>query len=445
MKLYGYVLIICLSIFFNIFPKSLKAETLSEVVQLSLLNSNTFKAAVETYNQNYMYKKMATGYLLPTVSLDGNYTIYNPRKTQSDASNTKAVNTKTTGYSISLKIAQPLFNYQAIQQYRKATIVGDIARTQLEIDRNDIIIKTVQAYLNVLSDQEKIKYLKIHEGYVKDLKKASEAKLKVGKSIAVEVEQINAQIAELNYTLSLAQNTLIADMRALDSLVGFHVNSYIPLSDAFINIDIANTSFEDWKNQVTEANLTLILATLNLESSNYDTETLKSGYYPSVSLYASHGYTKNNIDNDKAKSALITDSSIGISLSMNLFKGGLDEKQVIQSRHKHNAMLFQLEQLKTDLITKTTMYYNNIYNGMNQIKSLMSSAKSNKLYLDMTMEAYSVGLKTNSDTLNAAQTYADVLNKLSEAKYNLILSVLSLKAIAGYVSLEDVQEFDKYF
>ena len=82
-------------------------------------------------------------------------------------------------------------------------------------------------------------------------------------------------------------------------------------------------------------------------------------------------------------------------------------------------------------------------NGIAQISALEAALVSSQSALDSNKLGYEVGVRINIDVLNAQQQVFSTRRDLATARYNTITNYLRLKAAAGSLKEEDLDEVNK--
>jgi outer membrane protein len=87
--------------------------------------------------------------------------------------------------------------------------------------------------------------------------------------------------------------------------------------------------------------------------------------------------------------------------------------------------------------------YLSVINGVAQVRALEQALVSSQSALDSNKLGYEVGVRINIDVLNAQQQLFSTRRDLAVARYNTITSHLRLKAAAGSLRDEDLEEVNR--
>jgi outer membrane protein len=81
--------------------------------------------------------------------------------------------------------------------------------------------------------------------------------------------------------------------------------------------------------------------------------------------------------------------------------------------------------------------------GVAQVRALEQALVSTQSALDSNRLGYEVGVRINIDVLNAQQQVFSTKRDLAVARYNTITNTLRLKAAAGALRDEDLDEVNR--
>jgi outer membrane protein len=126
-----------------------------------------------------------------------------------------------------------------------------------------------------------------------------------------------------------------------------------------------------------------------------------------------------------------------------LYQGG-----GITSREREAA--FNLERTRQELenarrtaALATRQSYLAVINGIAQISALDQALVSSESALQSNRLGYEVGVRINIDVLNAQQQVFSTRRDLALARYNTITNFLRLKAAAGALREQDLEEVSR--
>jgi outer membrane protein len=139
----------------------------------------------------------------------------------------------------------------------------------------------------------------------------------------------------------------------------------------------------------------------------------------------------------------ITTTTLGLQFALPLYQGG-----AINSREREAAALSlkakeDLENARRSAALASRQTYLTVINGIAQVGALEQALVSSQSALDSNKLGYEVGVRINIDVLNAQQQLYSTQRDLALARYNTITNQLRLKAAAGSLRQEDLDEVNR--
>jgi len=168
-----------------------------------------------------------------------------------------------------------------------------------------------------------------------------------------------------------------------------------------------------------------------------------AAHLPTLDFVATHGQTGQSASSTASVGSDITSTTISLQFAMPLFQGG-----ALSSRERETAALGlkakdDLESAKRNSALATRQNYLSVINGIAQVGALEQALVSSSSALDSNKLGYEVGVRINIDVLNAQQQVFSTQRDLALARYNTITNHLRLKAAAGSLREEDLEEVNR--
>lgn len=425
--------------------QTLKAENLLEVIDLAFKNSYEYLSKVDTFNADYAYQGLAKSYILPTIDVTAD--AKENRLVQNYDNSTPLtpdINSNTPYLGAAITLSQPLFDKAAWAYYGQSKLMAERAQIQLDNDRNSIILKGVQYYLEVLSARDHLEFATAQKQLLMQQLQETRQQARVGTVKRVDIDQVIAEERNAEYDLLNARNNLKVKQDQLNKFINKEVTEYAKVKDGVQNLKLSTPNLQDWLDTASKGNLDILYNQINVKIADKDIAVTKAGYYPSLSLVGSYGLneTKDAYNNDAQYNQ--QDGYIGLSLKMNLFQGGNTANLTKQKKFTKSSLEYSLKELENQISVTTKQYFLDVDNGSAQVAALERALISSKNYLESAQASYAVGLKTTTDVLLAEKDYYDAEQSLSDSKYQYLMSILSLKGSAGILNMKDVEQISEY-
>ena len=135
--------------------------------------------------------------------------------------------------------------------------------------------------------------------------------------------------------------------------------------------------------------------------------------------------------------------TFGLQLAVPLFQGGAINSREREAAANYEKAKQDLENSRRTSVLSAQQSYLAVINGVAQVRALEQALISSQSALDSNKLGYEVGVRINIDVLNAQQQLFSTRRDLAVARYNTITSHLRLKAAAGSLREEDLEEVNR--
>jgi outer membrane protein len=376
--------------------------------------------------------------LLPSVGLSA-HTTWNEADVRSTVG-TAERNYNTNGYTVQL--TQPLFRWQNWVQYRQGALQTALAEVQFGQAGQELILRVAEAYFNVLNAQDAL-------DAVTQLRTAAAEQLEIAKA-GFEVGTVtitDVHEAQSRFDLAVAQeiaarNQLEIHRQALVQIVGRDPGELARLRAGVALQPPQPANIDDWVSAAEQGSYGVQARQLQRELAEREVERSRAGHYPTLDVVASYGRSHSGFTQGVQGSTRTEASAIGLQLNVPLFAGG-----GISSREREAAALklkadAELDAARRDAALAARQAYLGVTSGLAQVDALEAAKLSSTSALEANRLGYEVGVRINIDVLNAQSQLADTLQRLARARYDTLIAQLQLKAAAGSLSDEDLQQLN---
>lgn len=200
--------------------QTLRAENLLEVIDLAFKNSYEYLSKVDTFNADYAYQGLAKSYILPTIDLTAD--ARESRLVQNydtSTASTPDIDSNTPYLGAAITLTQPLFDKAAWAYYGQSKLLAERAQIQLDNDRNTIILKGVQYYLEVLSARDHLEFATSQKQLLIQQLQETRQQARVGTVKRVDIDQVIAEERNAEYDLINARNNLRVKQDQLNKFI----------------------------------------------------------------------------------------------------------------------------------------------------------------------------------------------------------------------------------
>ncbi len=424
-------------------PLGAAAENLTQVYQAARAYDAQYGAARYALQAGLERLPQGRALLLPSLNLTANTT---RSKTDSDSKNPAlqpSFERDIDSYGYALTFTQPLYRRQNWIQSDQAEFQAKQAESQFGLAGQDLILRTAQAYFDVLAAQDTLALVRAQKIAIAEQLAQAKRNFEVGTATITDTHE-----AQARYDLAAAQeisalNDVDARRRALQQVTG---KEYAELKSLRADVKLAPPNpidMQSWVDLAEKYSYPVLIQGASTEIAALEAKRNSAGHAPTLDFVANHGYTSQSASQLSATGSEVTSSSISLQFALPLYQGG-----AITSREREAA--YNLERTRQDLenarrgaALATRQSYLAVINGIAQVGALEQALVSTQSALDSNRLGYEVGVRINIDVLNAQQQVFSTRRDLAVARYNTITNFLRLKAAAGSLREQDLEEVNR--
>jgi outer membrane protein len=381
--------------------------------------------------------------ILPTLNLTGNAT----RSRIDSESKDPAVqpdfvrNPRSIGYTLTL--AQPIFRPQNWLQYRQAEFQVAQAEATFSQAGQDLIVRVAQAYFDVLAAQDTLAFVRAQKAATSEQLAQAKRNFEVGTATITDTHEAQARYDLISAQEIAAQNDLENKGHALRLVTGKEYGELKPLRTDVKLAPPNPNNMESWVELAEKQSYPVQIQEAAAQVAALEAKRASAGHLPTLDAVATYGQTDQTASTVSSVGSDITSTSIGLQFAMPLFQGG-----AINSREREAAALSlkakeDLENARRTAALTSRQTYLTVINGIAQVGALEQALVSSQSALESNRLGYEVGVRINIDVLNAQQQVFSTRRDLAVARYNTITNFLRLKAAAGGLREEDLEEVNR--
>ncbi|MBU1926574.1 MAG: TolC family outer membrane protein [Gammaproteobacteria bacterium] len=429
----------CMLILF--FVSHAYAADLLHVYQDALKNDPTFKAALSTKMSTAENVPQAIAVLLPQINLTETGGL-GKIQTQSTVLGYTSATARTRSLDLDLSLTQSVFNFANWQKLASAKETVKAAQATYNAAAQDLMIRTSQAYFDVLQAKEVLRYTgaekkALYQEYVQ-----AEQSFKVGIKTITDVYNARASYDDAIAQYVQAQNTLANKREDLRSITGVLYTELAPLKVKIPLVEPTPSNINQWVNVAMQQNWQLISSRFTANAAQKDISAAFGGHLPT--LDASVNYSNDYTRTFDAGRTRARGPSAELDLTVPLFSGGDVSSTVRQKVADYEYASDIQDQTYRSVLNSTRKSYLGVLSGISTVRAQKQAIISNRSSLKGMQEGYRVGTRTIVDVLNAQRALYEVQKNYAIARYSYIMSGLTLKQSAGTLSANDLQDLNTW-
>ena len=348
--------------------------------------------------------------------------------------------TTSTG---ALTLVQPVLriqNWIAISQAQKIILQ---AEANLGSSQQDLGLRVAQAYFDVLLAQDNVALSGAQKSAISEQLAQAKRNFEVGTATIVDTLEAQARYDQAVAKEIFDRNDLEVKRRALAQLLGKVPDGLTPLRDPLVLEPPSPENIEEWVRVANDTSFAVRSARAALEVAREEVERVRAGHLPTVDLSASTARSRDPLSGIPPVSPTADAASIGLTLSVPIFSGGLTQSRVREAVALRDRAAQELENAERAVAQTVRSHFLNVTSGIAQVRALEQALASTQSQLDSTILGRDVGVRTSVDVLNAQQQVFQTRRDLQQARYNYLVNRLRLKAAIGQLAEADFETVNR--
>ncbi len=441
-----FILLLILFLFVPFYLKAqLQTFTIQNAIQTALENNKEIKIAVMNVKKADAAVSEAYGYALPSLDLSAGFSRFVKKPKMSfpdfealltnatynilfdenviprDESKFLPIQNKLQSFSqknnfeTSIQLTQTLFSSAVFRGIGASNIYLDLAKENLKTKVSETILGVQKSFYVVLLTKELLKITEESFQNAKDNFVTVNAMFEQGLVSDFDKLQAEVQVENIRPVVSQMQNNLINAKNALKIVLGLNQQVEIDVEGEFDYKKLENPVKEDLLNTAVESNYGIKTLALKRQVDEAFVDLDRSEFWPSLAAFGNYTYAGSSETWDFQNYSSLT---IGLSFSMNLFKGWQTKSRIEQSTITYLQTEEQLNQLKE--LVKLQVESKVI--ELDRVANLLDAQERNVKLAQRAYEIATIKYKEGTATQLEVQN-ADLASK--QAKINRLQSLYS--------------------
>lgn len=349
------------------------------------------------------------------------------------------------GGNLALTLDQTLYNRPAQLELGRAELEARQAAVDYEQARQDLILRTGQAYFRVLNADAQLQLAKANRAALKRQLERAQRQYEVGQVAVTDVADAQSEYDQANAQIIAARNELNNAEAALATIIGKMVTD---LDDIRTNLDVAAPQPDDperWIELALAQNLGLQSAVIGTRIAQQAVDINRSARAPTVGVEAQYGY-----DNTYSGGGMTRqdrrgsfNGSVGVQMELPIYSGGRISSRTRKAAFDYQRSQFDLGDMRRQVRQQTSDSFRGVQTSISEIAAFRQSVESARTSLVATEAGYGVGTRTIVDVLNAELRVFQAMADYLDARYNYLTNLLQLKADTGQLTVADLEAINR--
>lgn len=404
------------------FVHATQAEDLIQIYDIAVESDPTLREAEQTLFATREVKPQARSLLMPDFSVKGDLGY---QSVESSGKSTFGPFSRTDSYDtqgLQAVVNQSVYNRANWMTLKQSDNVIAQAEAQYRNAQIDLMVKTTEAYFNVLRASDAVTVLEALLRANERQLEQSRQRFEVGLVAITDVNESQAAYDRSRADVITGKNTLNNAWEALRAIVG---PISVPLARLGEQLPLAPpepNEIDAWATTAVRSNYGIVAASEAANAAKRTIDIERSGYYPSVNVQAGYDMSRSgaefNTDSDTA--------FVGLSVNVPIYQGGAVASRTRQAGYQFRAAQDRLDQVRRQVDQQVKDAFRGILTSIEDIKARQAAIVSARSALESTQAGLEVGTRTQVDVLNAQRNLFQAEFDYLNARYDYIINGVKL-------------------
>ncbi len=340
------------------------------------------------------------------------------------------------------RLEQPIFNLSSWFDWRSAKASVQGAESNLENARQALIVRVVQAYLNVLRAQDRLDATLAREAAVNRQLEQVQQRFDVGLVAITDVLEAQAGYDNAVVDRIQADGDRYIFFETLQTLIGESFERLDRISDNLPVVDPEPRNEQQWVQTALDTNHNIAAAQAQLEAANRAIAARRSGHLPTVdgSITRSYYYT----GGASFLANKINTTTYALSVNLPIYQGGFTNSRTKEARAMAEQAREELLNQQLTVSRDTRNLFQMVATDVVRVGARRKAIASSQSALEATETGYEVGTRNIVDVLQAQQRLYASQFDYADSRYNYVIDLMRLKQAAGVLEEEDLTELNRF-
>ena len=343
-----------------------------------------------------------------------------------------------TARSLGLNMSQTLWSFQSFSQLKEANFQVAAAEASYQGAQQSLLLRVAQAYFGILSAADQLATNVAERETFNTLLNQAKSREQTGVGPRSDVEQAQAFFDATEQSVIDARNALDDANLALTQIIGERVEKVAPLREDIPLLAPQPATVDEWVTSARLDNFDVRTAQLNMEAASRDIGVQRGRGLPTISLTGSGS----KITQDDVLGGNQRLDTVGVSFNWPIFQGGAIASAVRQSRALFHQTQANYEAAQRSTEVQTRAAFRGIVTGIQRIGAARRAVESGQLAVEAMRRNVEFGTGNEFELLNAQNNYYAARRAYSQARYDYLTNVLTLKQQAGRLTEQDLVAID---
>ena len=347
------------------------------------------------------------------------------------------------GTQAALQITQPLMRTALFPALDSALAQLEQSQLALLQAQADATVRIVEASFDVLKARDAISYLQAQRISAEEQLAAARRSFKVGNAAITDVRDAEAKIDTVAAQLLAAEAEFELRQQLLAEVVGRQTPELLNKALAGDRMPpLQPAGILEWIADAQAQSPQLLQARQALVAAEAEVKKAMQGHAPTADL--TYNYTMSS-DTGTVTSFIPRrgdSSQVAVNINIPLFASGATQARVKEASALRDKAQSDIDAARRTAQAGVRQSFSASVTASALARGLETASRSQEVALRANRRGYEVGMKVNADVLESQSKLFEVRRDLSRSRYDAWQSFFKLKAVAGRLSLGDLDEFE---
>jgi len=414
-----------------------RATDIADVYNSALSYDPVVGAARAQLNATEEVVPQTRSLLLPSIGMQGG-TSWNERSFPSEPAPDQDFNE----HYWSARMSQPIVDLSSWFTYSSAQATVEAADHNFAQTEQNLLVRTVQNYLNVLRAQALLDATRSEEAAVQRQLEQVQQRFDVGLVAITDVLEAQAayDAAVVRRIQAVGDHDIFFER--LRTLAGQPYNEIDSISEELpiVNPDPANQ--DDWVKVAMENNYSILAAESQLTAAQRNIRARRSDHLPTIDGTVSYSHFVTGGSNFLGGK---TDTTVyGLTMTLPIYQGGYINSRTREAQALSDQSAQLLANSRRTVSRDTRNLFQRVATDVVRVKARIRAIASAESALEATETGYEVGTRNIVDVLQVQNRLYLSQFDYADSRYNYILGLFLLKQQAGTLNDKDLYELNTF-
>lgn len=344
------------------------------------------------------------------------------------------------------QLRQPVLNLASWYTLGSAKSSVKAASMQLEAESQDLIVRVIEAYLNILRTKDRLDTTSAEVTAVQRQLEQVQQRFEVGLVAITDVLESQAVYDSTVVRRIQAESDHDLSFETLITLTGRSYDQLARLSQTLPIVDPNPKDEEEWVATALRSNLGIKAAAAQLAAARSDVRARRSDHLPTIDATATYADSVTGGQNffGGAGDTTTENTIYALSLTVPLYRGGAVRSKVREANARVVQSQEQLLNQKRTVTRNTRNLFKSVATDVLRVEARLKAIRSSQSALEATETGYEVGTRNIVDVLQAQQRLFSTQFDYADSRYNYVVNLMRLKQATGKLTQEDLEELNQF-